>query len=169
MAILRQIGEEISTISRIVAFALVAGVATATGAHAQVVTAIVTEPLSGVAIEGYDPVSFFTEPQPLRGLSDYEYQWGGVPWYFASAANRDVFMRAPEVYAPQYGGHCLMSLSRGYLSVGRPTIHVLVGRKLYLFYSPANRDAFLLSPRAAIESAEAKWPALASTLTTASR
>src|SRR5690349_8469029 len=68
---------------------------------AALVTAIVTDPLTGVALEGYDPVSYFTEPEPIQGVADFEYQWGGVPWYFGSAANRDVFMRTPEIYAPQ--------------------------------------------------------------------
>ena len=84
----------------------------------RVVTAIVTDPLTGVAIDGYDPVTYFTEPEPQPGKPDFEYYWGGVPWYFASAANRDVFMRAPEVYAPQYGGHCEMAW-RAAISVGR--------------------------------------------------
>ena len=97
-------------------------------------------------------------------MPDYEYYWGGVPWYFVSAANRDVFMRAPEVYAPQFGGHCLMALSRGYLSDGKPGIYVVRANRLYLFYSSANRDAFELSEREAKTKAEANWPNLSATL-----
>ncbi len=87
-----------------------------------VVTRIVTDPLTGVALDGFDPVTYFTEPLPRLGKPDYEYYWGGVPWYFVTAANRDVFIRAPDVYAPQHGGHCEMSLARGYLSDGKPQI-----------------------------------------------
>src|SRR5690606_3936646 len=125
---------------------------------------IVTDPLTGVALDGYDPVSYFTEPEPLRGVRDHEYQWGGVSWYFASAANRDVFMRAPEVYAPQYGGHCEMSLARGYLSDGKPQIYAIEKMKLYLFYSAANREAFLISKAEAIEQAKANWQVLSQDL-----
>ena len=134
-----------------------------------VVTAIVTDPLTGVALQGFDPVSYFTEPQPAPGLPDYEYYWGGVPWYFTSAANRDVFIRAPEIYAPQYGGHCEMSLARGYLSDGKPQIFVIEKMKLYLFYSVANREAFLLAKGDALEQAEANWPRLAEGLTSAAK
>ena len=132
---------------------------------AALVTAIVTDPLTGVALEGYDPVSYFTEPDPVPGLPDFEYQWGGVPWYFATAANRDVFMRNPEIYAPQFGGHCATSLSRGYLSDGKPRLYAIVGMKLYLFYSVANREAFFQSEEISLRSAENGWMQLKGTLT----
>jgi YHS domain-containing protein len=132
---------------------------------AALVDAIVTDPLTGVALEGYDPVSYFTEPEPVQGLADYEYQWGGVPWYFASAANRDVFMRNPEIYAPQFGGHCATSLSRGYLSDGKPRLYTIVGMKLYLFYSVANREAFFKSEDISVRDANGGWARLSGTLT----
>lgn len=138
--------------------------ATAASAGA-LVTTIVTDPLTGVAIDGYDPVTYFIASEPEMGQSDYEYVWGGVAWYFASAANRDVFIRHPEFYVPQFGGHCVMSLSRGYLSDGKPRLYVIDGLKLYFFYSTANRDAFLLSRSAALKTAQENWPALATGLT----
>jgi hypothetical protein len=134
-------------------------------AAASIVTTIVTDPLTGVAIDGYDPVSYFTDPQPLEGRPDFEYYWGGVPWYFATAANRDVFINDPEIYAPRFGGYCAMSLARGFLSDGNPRIYLIEGRQLYLFYSTGNRDAFLLSSGKAVTDAEANWPELAATLT----
>lgn len=160
-AMMRQICKQILTMSgaALLLCALVAG------AVAQsLVTTIVTDPLTGVAIDGYDAVSYFTEREPLPGSPEFEYYWGGVPWYFASAANRDVFKLNPEVYAPQHGGHCEMSLARGYLSDGKPRIYVIEAMKLYLFYSAANREAFLLSPGEALDKAAEAWPGLASTL-----
>src|SRR5690606_22359972 len=102
-------------------------------------------------------------PQP--GVPDYEYVWQGVPWYFASAANRDVFMRNPDIYAPQFGGHCLMSLARGFLSDGKPRLYVIESMKLYLFYSPANREAFLSGGVRTIATADANWYRLEQGLT----
>ena len=128
------------------------------------VTTIVTDPLTGVAIDGYDPVSYFIDSEPHLGRPDFEYDWGGVPWYFESAANRDVFARNPDIYAPQYGGHCLMSLSRGYLSDGKPRLYAIEAMKLYFFYSSANRDAFLLSKSEAIAEAGKNWPKLSKDL-----
>ena len=150
---MRQICKQILTIAAWLALAL--------GAFAEgTAPDIVTDPLTGVAIEGYDPVTYFILPEPEQGKPDFEYVWGGVSWYFTSAANRDVFAHSPEVYAPQFGGHCATSLSRGYLSDGKPRLFAVEGLKLYLFYSTANRDAFMLSKGATIAKAEANWAAL---------
>jgi len=129
------------------------------------VQTVVTDPLSGVAIEGFDPVSYFTEPSPVPGLPDYEYVWQGVPWYFATAANRDVFIRNPDIYAPQFGGHCVMSLSRGFLSDGKPRLFLIEGMKLYMFYSVANREAFLAGEEVVVETANGNWKKLEPGLT----
>jgi YHS domain-containing protein len=150
---MRQIGKQILTI---VAWLLLA----AAGHAEDVVIPIVVDPLTGVAIDGYDAVSYFIEPEPLEGQPDFEYIWSGASWYFASAANRDVFARSPEIYAPQYGGHCLMSLSRGYLSDGKPRLYIVEALKLYFFYSTANRDAFVLSKAEAFQNAQANWEKL---------
>ena len=128
------------------------------------VTTIVNDPITGVAIDGYDPVSYFIESEPQPGKPDYEYVWQGVPWYFDSAANRDVFIRNPDVYAPQYGGHCVTALSRGYLSDGKPLLYVVDALRLYLFYSTANRDAFLMSKPEVLKAAGANWPKLSADL-----
>jgi hypothetical protein len=129
-----------------------------------VVTMIVTDPLTGIAISGYDPVSYFTEPTPLAGHPDYEVVWQNVPWYFASAANRDVFRSAPEVYAPQYGGHDGMGVSRGFVSDSDARIYTVFKERLYLFYSAANREAFLLAPDAAARTGAENWPELSKQL-----
>ena len=150
---MRQTGKQILTI---VAWLLLAGLARADN----VLPDVVVDPLTGVAIEGYDPVSYFIDTEPRQGRPDYEYIWGGASWYFASAANRDVFKLNPDVYAPQHGGHCEMSLARGYLSDGKPRIFVIERMKLYLFYSAANREAFLLSPDEALAKASEAWPTL---------
>jgi Uncharacterized conserved protein len=129
-----------------------------------IVSYIQTDPLTGIAIGGMDPVSYFTEPAPLPGKPEYEYEWMGVPWYFATAANRDVFMRNPEIYAPQYGGHGAMSMARGFVSEADPLIYTVFKQRLFLFYSAANREAFLLSPDAAARRGAEHWQVLSKTL-----
>ncbi len=127
-------------------------------------TAVVSDPLTGLAIGGMDPVSYFTESQPLPGRSEFEYEWGGAPWQFSSAANRDAFARAPQIYAPQFGGHSAMSMARGFLSDGDPAIYTIFKQRLYLFYSAASREAFLLAPNAAAREAQANWAVLSKSL-----
>ncbi len=161
-AIMRQKRKQILTITRLIAaLAMAIGLATAVPAQAAgLVESIVTDPLTGVALEGYDPVSYFLGPDPVLGSSEFVYKWGGVPWYFASPANRDVFMRNPEIYAPQYGGHCLVGLSRGFLSDGKPRLYAIKEMKLYLFYSVANREAFFASGDGVVASADGHWSTL---------
>lgn len=159
---MRQKRKQILTITRLAAvFALVLGFAAGLQVQAAaLVEEIVTDPLTGVALEGYDPVSYFTSPDPVLGSSDFAYEWGGVPWYFSSPANRDIFMRNPEIYAPQYGGHCLVALSRGFLSDGKPRLYAIKDMKLYLFYSVANREAFFASGEGVVASADGEWKKL---------
>jgi YHS domain-containing protein len=160
-AMMRQTGKQTLTMALgLMALFALASPAHADGGRLQ----YVTNPLTGVALDGMDPVSYFTETEPLPGLPDYEYDWHGVPWYFANAANRDVFIKAPEVYAPQFGGHASYSVSRGFLSDGNPQIYEVVAQRLYLFYSLSNRDAFNLSPAATIADARKHWAELTSTL-----
>lgn len=153
---MRQIHKQTLTIGLLAAafFAVASALPAVAGG---LVAPIVTDPLTGVALDGMDPVSYFTEPDPLPGKPDYEYDWRGVPWYFANAANRDVFVRSPETYAPQFGGHATMSLARGFLSDGDPRLYLVIAQRLYLFYSPGNRDAFGQSPAAAIAAARQNW------------
>ena len=129
-----------------------------------VVTMYVTDPLTGVGIYGWDPVSYFTEPEPLLGRGDYEYVWQNVPWHFATAANRDIFKSAPEIYAPQFGGHGAMGVARGYVSDSDPKMYTVFKQRVYLFYSASGREAFVLAPDEAAMAAEANWAGLSKNL-----
>ena len=143
------------------------GLCVVTSVNAQsIIEWVETDPLTGLAIGGMDPVSYFTEPAPLMGKPEYEFIWQGAPWLFATAANRDVFAKHPEIYAPQYGGHGAMSMARGFVSDADPKIHVVYKQRLYLFYSAANREAFLLAPDAAALQGQEHWQVLSKTLST---
>ena len=48
-----------------------------------------------VAIEGFDPVAYFTEGKAHKGSDDITTEWEGVIWHFASAENRDLFVKNP--------------------------------------------------------------------------
>ena len=59
----------------------------------------------GVTLKGYDPVAYFTEGQPVKGQKEFQYEWQGAKWLFASQEHLDLFKENPEKYAPQYGGY----------------------------------------------------------------
>ncbi len=117
----------------------------------------VVDPLNGVALGGYDAVSYFTEDEPLLGRPEYELEWKNVIWYFSNEANREVFSRAPEIYAPQFGGHGTMGLARGYLSDGNPRVYLILADRLFLFYSHSNKEAFMMSAKSSYIKARNNW------------
>ena len=91
---------------------------------------------SGLAIEGYDPVAYFTAGKAIEGKKDITASEAGVTYYFASTKNRDLFKTEPAKYTPQYGGWCAyaMGASGEKVEVDPETFKVLNG-KLYLFYN----------------------------------
>ena len=86
-----------------------------------------------VAIEGYDPVAYFTENQAVKGSSEFSEKWLGAIWHFASAKHRDAFAADPIRYAPQYGGFCAFSVADGDPAAVNPQAWRIVDGKLYLF------------------------------------
>ena len=59
----------------------------------------------GLAIEGYDPVAYFTQRKAVEGSEEFSYYWMGATWHFASSEHLEMFKSHPERYAPQYGGY----------------------------------------------------------------
>jgi YHS domain-containing protein len=90
---------------------------------------------AGLALKGYDPVAYFVEGRPVEGHGEFEAEWKGAKWRFASAQNRELFLRTPEKYAPQYGGYCAWAVSHGYTAKGDPEAWKIVEGKLYLNYN----------------------------------
>ena len=92
----------------------------------------VTADEGGIAIGGYDPVAYFTEGAATAGSSDWQAEWGGATWRFASDANRTAFLADPEAYAPQFGGHCAFAASLGIKTPGAPETWSIVDGRLFL-------------------------------------
>ena len=120
---------------------------------------------TGLAIDGYDPVAFFTEGKPVAGSGDYEMRYGGVAWRFANLGNRAAFAANPEVYMPQYGGYDPIGIARGIAVAGNPNVWLIIGERLFLFYSDDRREKFAANPNRVIGPADRQWPTVLRTLT----
>jgi len=57
-------------------------------------------------------------------------------------------------------------MARGFVADSDPRLYTVFKDRLFLFYSAANREAFLLAPDAAARQGAANWPALSKTLST---
>ena len=140
-----------------VLFALAACAATA-GKVSQKKPVTPIDAPAAVALDGYDPVAYFTAGAPTAGDAGIAYEWRGARWQFSSQANRDAFVADPDKYAPQYGGYCSYAMAHGYIARGNPFQWAIVGGRLYV-----NNNAFAMSlwdkdRPGHIVAADANWP-----------
>lgn len=133
-------------------------------AHAAADPPIVVNSDTGLALSGADPVAYFTDGRPVFGRPDLELSRFGTVWRFRNTGNRAAFIENPDVYMPRFGGYDPVAIERGRAVAGHPLIWSVTGDRLYLFYSDANRAAFLADPDRVIAAAERKWPDVARTL-----
>ena len=115
-------------------------------------------PNTGLAISGFDPLSYFVDHKPLMGSPDIELNRKGVIWQFRNPGNRAAFAAHPDVYGPRFGGFDPVAIARGASVPGHPLIWAIVRERLYLFYDDAARRAFLADPGRVLAAAERKWP-----------
>lgn len=113
---------------------------------------------SGIAINGYDPVAFFNEGKPLKGLSQFSCHWKNVKWNFVSQSNLDSFKVAPEKFAPEFGGYCAYGTSQGHKAPSQVDTWVIVNKKLYFNYNMKVKGLWDKNRIALIDSANVKWP-----------
>jgi hypothetical protein len=132
----------------------------AAAARASLTARIVVDWHTGLAIDGYDPVAFFTDGTPLPGSSAFELRHAGVVWRFRNVGNRAAFAERPDIYMPRYGGYDPVAVARGVAVAGEPNVWIIVGQRLFLFYDPADRQKFTGDPVHVIATADRKWPAL---------
>jgi hypothetical protein len=114
----------------------------------------------GIAIQGYDPVAYFSDGKPVEGSSDFTTRWRDATWRFASAAHRDLFAADPVKYAPQYGGYCAYAVSQGYTAGIDPEAWKIVDGKLYLNYSKDIQATWEKDVPGYIAKADENWPKL---------
>ena len=113
-----------------------------------------------VAIQGYDAVAYFTDAKPTRGSPDFESEWLGARWRFASAAHRDMFTKRPESYAPRFCGFCAGAIIDGEFARPDPEAWAIVDGKLYLNGSKEGLVDWRRDPIVNIAKAQKRWDAL---------
>lgn len=112
------------------------------------------------AIDGYDPVAFFTDSSAVKGEKSLTTEWNGATWCFSSAANLDAFKADPEKYAPQYGGWCAYGTADGHLSPTQAETWTVLNGKLYFNYNMDVKDRWVKDQPGYIEKADKNWPTL---------
>lgn len=87
-----------------------------------------------LALEGYDPVSYFTE-QPMKGYPALQIKHNEVVYYFENEENRIAFTQDPEKYVPAYGGWCAWAMLDGDKVEVDPLSYKIINGKNHLYYN----------------------------------
>lgn len=112
----------------------------------------------GPAIGGYDVVAYFTKSEAQKGSPEFKAEWSGATWHFADAGHRDLFLKAPEKYAPQYGGYCAYAMSKGGEADGDGERWKIVDGKLYLNNNWIAQKLWSKDIPSKIKDADGQWP-----------
>jgi YHS domain-containing protein len=115
---------------------------------------------SKVAINGYDPVAFFTDSKPVNGSPSISAKYQGAVYFFATEEHKTMFTQNPEKYAPQYGGFCAFGVAHGGLAPVDINTWQIRNGKLYLNLNPEILKKFNADFDGNIAKAEKNWPGL---------
>lgn len=114
----------------------------------------------GLALGGYDPVSYFVDGGPKQGIPTIEATFNGALYHFTSQEHRAVFEKDPTRYAPAYGGFCGYAASVGKVRPADPLIWSIVDGQLIVQHT---KGAEALWNKAVAENkakADRYWPHL---------
>lgn len=114
----------------------------------------------GLAAKGYDVVAYFTNRRAVKGLPQFMTEWMGAVWYFATAENREQFLKDPAKFAPQFGGYCAWAVGHGYTADIDPEAWHITDGKLYLNYNKGIQTRWLMDKAKWIGEGEKNWPGL---------
>lgn len=90
----------------------------------------------GIALSGYDPVSYFVSNEPKLGDKKLSVKHQGAIYLFSSQKNKDTFLKSPTTYLPQYGGWCAFAMGDyGEKVEVNPKTFKIIDGKLYMFYN----------------------------------
>jgi len=114
----------------------------------------------GLALQGYDPVWFFSDGKPVKGRPELGFRHKGALYHFASKEHRDAFKSDAAKYEPAFGGYCAVGVSKNKLvEIDVEAFQIVEGR-LLLQYSKGVRDDFNKDIKGNLAKAGANWPGL---------
>ena len=112
----------------------------------------------GVAINGYDPVAYFTQSDAVEGTTVHTSDHKGATYRFSTAENKAMFDADPVKFAPQYGGYCAYAVSKGSTATTSPDAWSVHDGKLYLNYNRVVRGIWKGDIPGNVAKADANWP-----------
>ena len=115
---------------------------------------------NGVAIQSYDPVAFFTDNRPVKGSSQFQSEYRGAKYYFATAEHKAAFDNDPAKYEPQFGGYCAYGASQGHPAPIKIEAWQIVNGRLLMQYDLGIKDKFNKDQQGNLHKADQNWPGI---------
>lgn len=122
--------------------------------------ALVNIDKNGLAVQGYDPVAFFTDHKPVKGKPEFISSFNGAMYLFASQEHKNLFDKEPAKYEPEFGGYCAYGVCHNKLAPVDVNAFIILDGKLLMQYSKSIRDTFNEDQKGNISKANQNWPAL---------
>lgn len=114
----------------------------------------------GVALEGYDPITYFLDGKPAKGDSKIEATFNGALYHFVSQEHREIFERNPVRYAPAYGGYCGYAASIGKIRPANPLLWSIVDGQLIVQHTQGAAELWAKDVPTNKAKADRFWPRL---------
>ena len=115
---------------------------------------------AGIAIQGHDPVAFFTDNKPVKGKTEFSSKYSGATYLFSSKEHKELFDKEPAKYEPAFGGYCAYGVSRNKLVEIDVDAFQIVDGHLILQYSKGVRSDFNKDTQGNLAKANQNWPVL---------
>ncbi len=114
----------------------------------------------GLALQGYDPVGYFTDNKPIKGNPRFTASYNGGTYQFASAAHKKTFEGNPAKYAPQFGGFCGYAASINKLAPIEVEFFQVLHGRLVLQHNEKAWKLWHQDVEGNLKKADANWPKL---------
>ena len=115
---------------------------------------------NGLALQGYDPVGYFTDGKPVKGSPEFTATYKGATYQFASAQHRDTFNQSPQKYEPQFGGFCGYAASINKLAPIEVEYFQVLHDRLVLQHNEKAWKLWHQDVEGNLKKADANWPTL---------
>ena len=112
---------------------------------------------TGLALQGYDPVAYFTEGQATKGSYKITASHNDATYWFSSDEHKATFEANPDAYVPEYGGYCAFGAAMGFKFDGDPNHWKIVDGELYLNLSQDIQERWSKDIPGFIQQADTNW------------
>ena len=113
---------------------------------------------AGVALHGYDPDAYVVDRKAVPGSPEFGVVWQGMPYRFATAAHRAMFIAEPARFMPEFGGFCALAAAYDDKATIEPQAFDIVGDRLYVLHSMRALEAWRRDIPGNIARAQKNWP-----------